>query len=100
VSYAVIALLADPKGDPLMYWCGYEPQKGAPGAGCHRWLPGVEGRKQAVKFIDVDNAMKAGVGAPNTPYGRGDEGPYRGVSYAVYSDEHVFVSVEVRNHGT
>lgn len=99
VTYAVIVLPA--KGvDPVMYWGGYEPQKGEPGKGCHRWAPGVEGLKQAVKFVDVDNAMKAGVGAPNTPYGRADEGPYRGVVYAVHTSEHVFVSVENRDHGT
>lgn len=99
MSFAII-VIAETNETPELHWCGYEPNPAQPGAGCHRWLPGTEGLKKAVKFIDVDNAMKAGVGAPNTPYGRGDLGPYRGVIYSLYDDNGRIVHSEIRDHGT
>lgn len=71
----VIALRADPN----MYWCGYEPNPANPGGGCHVWKPGADGQREAVAFHDARSAHKAGVGAPNTPFGRGDLEPHRGV---------------------
>lgn len=73
--YFVIVLAADPN----MYWCGYEPNPVNPGGGCHKWEAGETGRKHAVCFFDEISARKAGVGAPNTPYGRADTVPGRGV---------------------
>lgn len=73
--FFVIAL----RSDPNMFWCGYEPNPANPGGGCHVWLAGKEGADKAVRFYDQRSAHRAGVGAPNTPYGRADTAPHRGV---------------------
>lgn len=67
------------RSGPDMYWCGYEPNPAEPGAGCHVWKQGVEGLLGSVRFADARSAHRAGVGAPSTPYGRGDLEPHRGV---------------------
>lgn len=61
-----------------MYWCGWEPGRaGQPGT--HRWIRGTDGAKSAIRFQRKQDAQHAGVGGPNTPYGRTDTLPDRGV---------------------
>lgn len=61
------------------FWCGYEPNPADHGIGCHLWKTGIDGARDAVRFFDERSAHRAGVGAPNTPYGRADTAPDRGV---------------------
>lgn len=78
----------------MLYWCGYEPNPSQPGGGCHRWLPD---RMKAVRFMRIDDAWRSGVGAPNTPYGRADITPDRGVFYAELNDAGEWLNTESRN---
>ncbi len=82
MTHYILQLL--PPHEPLV-WCGYEPNPATPGAGCHRWLPGTLGREQAIKFVTYGDAMRSGVGAPNTAYGRTDNVPGRGVKIIAVS---------------
>jgi hypothetical protein len=72
---AIIAL-ADDHPDAPKLWCGYEPNPVNPGGGCHRW---ESSPLNAVEFCTTRDAYRSGVGAPNTPYGRLDTRPDRGV---------------------
>lgn len=72
---AIIAL-ADDHPDAPKFWCGYVPNPVNPGGGCHIW---ESNPRFAVKFAFVHDALRSGVGAPNTANGRHDNRPDRGV---------------------
>lgn len=69
------------------FWCGYEPNPANVGGGCHKWIAGYEGQRKAIRFLTPEDALRSGVGAPNTPYGRADTGPGRGVAALILYNE-------------
>lgn len=83
MSYFIIEL-TEQHPDAPKYWCGYEANRQGPGGGTHAWWPH---KGAAIRFCRLQDALKAGVGAPNTPYFRTDTWPDRGVKITEVPDE-------------
>jgi len=67
--------------DAGLYWCGYDDRK------CHQWttLP-----QMAIRFCRYEDAQKAGLSAPNTPYKNPREFKNKGIEVEMrISDEPV-----------
>lgn len=68
-------------------WCGYEPQRGRPGMGVHRWkFMSHHALEIAVRFASKADAERSGVGAPALPHNPLDQLPGRGVAYLEVHD--------------